>query len=162
MIVDKIRCANIPNSKWIGECKCKEGFKVVGMQCLCEGVVIAGKCDRCAHIPNSEWHYANCKCIQGFTMNHGKCLPNSPGNDDPTSCGVGTFFDYQQRKCLACPDGCLTCTDCYTCQQCRPEFNYDATTSLCKEHCGDGKKFVLECDDGNNDDGDGCSMDCQI
>ena len=121
MIVDQIRCANIPNSKWIGgECKCKEGFKVVGMQCLCEGAVISGKCDRCAHIPNSEWHYASCKCIKGFTMNHGKCLPNSPGNDDPASCGVGTFFDYQQKKCLACPDGCLTCTDCYTCQQCRP------------------------------------------
>ena len=54
MIVDEIRCANIPNSVWFGgKCKCQKGFNVVGMQCLCEGVVISGKCDRCAHIPNS-------------------------------------------------------------------------------------------------------------
>lgn len=30
------------------------------------------------------------------------------------------------------------------------------------EFCGDGKKFVVECDDGNNEDGDGCSLDCKI
>jgi cysteine-rich repeat protein len=28
--------------------------------------------------------------------------------------------------------------------------------------CGDGKRFVLECDDENNFDGDGCSKDCRI
>ncbi len=28
--------------------------------------------------------------------------------------------------------------------------------------CGDGKRFTLECDDGNNEDGDGCSRDCKI
>ena len=32
----------------------------------------------------------------------------------------------------------------------------------CIENCGDGKKFVLACDDGNNNDGDGCSRDCKI
>ena len=33
---------------------------------------------------------------------------------------------------------------------------------MCLERCGDGVKFVLECDDGNNADGDGCSRDCHI
>ena len=28
--------------------------------------------------------------------------------------------------------------------------------------CGDGRKFVLGCDDGNNLDGDGCSQDCRV
>jgi cysteine-rich repeat protein len=28
--------------------------------------------------------------------------------------------------------------------------------------CGDGKRFILQCDDGNNEDGDGCSRDCKI
>lgn len=64
--------------------------------------------------------------------------------------------------CLACPDGCLSCFDCYRCKLCRPEFIYNALTEQCVEHCGDGKKFVLECDDGNNKDGDGCSRDCKI
>ena len=64
--------------------------------------------------------------------------------------------------CLACPDGCLSCSDCYTCKTCRPEFIFDPKTHHCFEYCGDGKKFVLECDDGNNRDGDGCSRDCRI
>ena len=95
-------------------------------------------------------------------MNYGKCLPNSQGNDDPSSCSPGTFFDSQQRKCLSCPDGCLKCRDCYTCDECHPDFNYDPITELCSEMCGDGKKYVKECDDNNNNDGDGCSMDCKI
>ena len=95
-------------------------------------------------------------------MNYGKCLPNSQGNDDPSSCSPGTFFDSQQRKCLSCPDGCLKCRDCYTCDECHPDFNYDPNTELCSEMCGDGKKYVKECDDNNNNDGDGCSMDCKI
>jgi len=32
-----------------------------------------------------------------------------------------------------------------------------------KEKCGDGRNMrILQCDDGNNRDGDGCSKDCQI
>ena len=64
--------------------------------------------------------------------------------------------------CLPCPDGCLSCSDCYTCKTCRPEFIYNPLSSLCVEYCGDGRKFVLPCDDGNNINGDGCSQDCQV
>lgn len=33
----------------------------------------------------------------------------------------------------------------------------------CVEVCGDGKNFgMLQCDDGNQVDGDGCSKTCQI
>jgi cysteine-rich repeat protein len=33
----------------------------------------------------------------------------------------------------------------------------------CVEKCGDGLNFgLLECDDGNNLDGDGCSAKCQV
>ena len=38
----------------------------------------------------------------------------------------------------------------------------DFRTNLCVETCGDGRKFTLECDDGNNVDGDGCSNDCKV
>ena len=30
------------------------------------------------------------------------------------------------------------------------------------EHCGDGRKHTVECDDGNNVNGDGCSESCRI
>lgn len=33
---------------------------------------------------------------------------------------------------------------------------------MCTEICGDGSRFVLICDDGNRDDGDGCSGSCTI
>jgi len=39
-------------------------------------------------------------------------------------------------------------------------MNY--ASALCVEMCGDGKRFTLECDDGNNNNGDGCSSDCKI
>lgn len=84
------------------------------------------------------------------------------GSNTPSDCNVGTFYDSQQRRCLPCPDGCLSCSSSYVCDQCRPEFNFDAGSLLCIELCGDGKRFVLECDDGNTNDGDGCSMDCKI
>ena len=87
---------------------------------------------------------------------------NGNGNDSPSSCSPGTYFDTNQKRCLPCPEGCLSCDSCYTCQQCLPEFNYYAPAQRCIEHCGDGKRFIVECDDGNNDDGDGCSLDCKI
>lgn len=34
------------------------------------------------------------------------------------------------------------------------------TYSYCVETCGDGKRFELDCDDGNRIDGDGCNRDC--
>lgn len=55
----------------------------------------------------------------------------NPGNDDPNKCSVGTYFDKNNKRCLACPDGCLSCKDCYTCNICRPEFVYDYNTQKC-------------------------------
>lgn len=78
------------------------------------------------------------------------------------SCNVGTFFEGQLQKCLPCSDGCLSCKDCYDCSQCRPDYTLEPKTGLCLEVCGDGKKYVLACDDGNNVDGDGCSKDCNV
>ena len=63
---------------------------------------------------------------------------------------MGSYFDANVKKCLACPIGCLSCTDCYTCVQCMPNFNYDSVYKRCVERCGDGLKYHDECDDGNN------------
>ena len=46
--------------------------------------------------------------------------------------------------------------------QCSPGFNFDSPSELCIEYCGDGKKFDIECDDGNNESGDGCTLDCKV
>lgn len=113
------------------------------MQCICDGVIIGQRCDRCAHRPNSEWKFGICQCNTGYTLYGTECLGNQVGSDDPESCNVATFYDSQQKRCLPCPAGCLTCSSSYVCVVCRPEFNYDAVSELCVEHCGDGKRFVL-------------------
>ena len=78
------------------------------------------------------------------------------------SCPGATYWDGQQLRCLPCPTGCSSCPDCYSCNTCSPGFFLNAATSLCSEICGDGKRFVLGCDDGNTVDGDGCSSKCQV
>ena len=111
----------IPNSLWDGtQCVCHEGFTVVGMQCTCDGVIVGNRCDRCAHRPNSEWKYNQCRCKVGYTLYGSECLGNQMGNNSPSDCNVATFYDSQQRRCLPCPAGCLTCSSSYVCDQCQP------------------------------------------
>lgn len=101
--------------------------------------------------------------MSGFTLYGNECLPDlNNGNDTPSQCGVGTFFHTQQKRCLACPDGCLSCSDSYKCNTCNPNFQLNVVNDLCYEICGDGVRFVDECDDGNTNDGDGCSRNCEI
>lgn len=61
--------------------------------------------------------------------------------------------------CLPCASRCQNCTDS-VCQQCVAGFAL--SNNSCAEICGDGRKFVLPCDDGNLINGDGCSSACQI
>ena len=72
--------------------------------------------------------------------------------------------------CLTCANVSTTCTQCqsyrkllgdYTCP-CIPGFEDVASTPNCTEKCGDGVKFVVECDDGNTVGGDGCSAGCVV
>ena len=159
-------CKLIPNAFFDVNrqlCLCNPGFSVVGYQCVCKGVPFENFCDRCAHRPNSEFVNGICRCNKGYTLYGTECLPNlNDGSNTASDCSVATYFDSQQRKCLPCPDGCLTCTDCYTCTTCNIDFIFSPATSLCYEICGDGKRYNKECDDGNNRDGDGCSASCQI
>ena len=160
------RCINIPNALWnaaLSNCMCYPGYTVVGQQCICKGVPYENFCDRCSFRPNSQWKFGMCQCKTGYTQFGSECLPNqSNGNDAAVDCNTGTFFDGQQKKCLPCPDGCLSCSDCYTCQVCSPDFIYDPASQLCMERCGDGHRYVKECDDGNSVSGDGCDMSCKV
>ncbi len=112
-------CKLIPNAYFDNTknlCVCNPGFTVVGYQCICKGVPFENFCDRCAHRPNSEYYFGICRCNAGYTLHGTECLPNvNNGGNVPSDCAVATFFDSQQRKCLPCPDGCLRCSDCYTC-----------------------------------------------
>ncbi len=44
---------------------------------------------------------------------------------------------------------------------CKEGFQFDSTKT-CTEICGDGLLSILQCDDGNQQNGDGCSSQCII
>jgi cysteine-rich repeat protein len=52
-------------------------------------------------------------------------------------------------------DGCRT-------SKCLAGYTENPQTGNCEEICGDGVKVTEECDDGNNQSGDGCSSSCKI
>jgi cysteine-rich repeat protein len=60
---------------------------------------------------------------------------------------------------MVCPASCLVCV-VGGCSEC--VSGYGIVAGTCEEICGDGMLFVLECDDGNMVDGDGCSKECRI
>ena len=160
-------CSVIPNAYWNNNmCMCRPGFTKVDFQCVCYGTANGNQCDLCSYKPNSSYVPVTnlCQCNSGFTEIAGFCVPQGSqiGTDSPDRCSVGTYFDTNHRMCLACPSGCLSCASCYSCITCRPQFTYNTQSSTCQEKCGDGMKFVLPCDDGNNNDGDGCSRDCHV
>ena len=53
---------------WNGEyCECNPGYSIIGMECVCEGLVISGTfCDRCYYKPNSAWTNGVCQCNVGY------------------------------------------------------------------------------------------------
>lgn len=93
------------------------------------------------------------------------------------SCGSGTYVD-PVKGCLPCSGlfaGSLTCNisqpfSCKssykflnnTCVYCNDVTGYKMVSGICGEICGDGLLIYLQCDDGNNINGDGCSSNCLI
>ena len=159
------QCGTIPNSNWDGtNCVCKPGFEVVGYQCVCNGLDLGDQCDRCYNKPHSFYYNGICKCKTGYYEFNGQCVivPPNPNPNPPADCNPCTFFEPQEKRCVPCADGCLSCETTYECLTCREGFSYNFATKLCDEICGDGIRFVKQCDDGNNDDMDGCAPDCTI
>lgn len=126
--------------------------------------------------PSSYYNGETCvTCSTGQVWDGSQCVtqtPTTPTNPtNPTTpttptttitCPIGTYWDGQQLRCLACPSGCASCPDCYSCATCSPGFFLGSDSPLCQEICGDGMKFVSECDDGNTRNGDGCSSTCEV
>lgn len=127
-------CSAIANSNWNGShCVCQQGFSAIGYACACQGLAVGNYCDQCFNKPNSQYLFGTCQCNRGYYEHQGACLTIIP-NPNPSaniSCNVATFFDNQQKRCLPCADGCLSCATCYTCTQCQAEYNFDFTSGLC-------------------------------
>lgn len=60
---------------------------------------------------------------------------------------------------------CNTCTANYSvCSVCDNGYSLISAATACSIICGDGELYQTseECDDGNNDNGDGCSSTCNV
>ena len=89
-----------------------------------------------------------CVCDQWSVRSNGHCYPCPPMSFKEVS------------LCLPCPNHCMNCTSQNSCVECIQGFN--RISGNCVEKCGDGRRFVVECDDGNRRNGDGCSSDCKV
>jgi hypothetical protein len=111
---------------------CNPGFSVIGLECVCQGLRVGSYCDRCYNKQYSSFKFGICQCDAGYNEINGVCVKNSINpNPQNNTCNVATYFDNQQKRCLACSDGCLSCNDCYDCTQCRPDYNFDFVSRLC-------------------------------
>lgn len=93
------------------------------------------------------------------------------------SCSLGYYVD-PKKGCKSCSDlfiGSINCnitssSSCKSgyklvnnkCVSCNTITGYTVSNGECKEICGDGILIYLQCDDGNNQNGDGCSENCLI
>lgn len=156
-----------PSAYWNGvTCICNiVGYQWTGFNCIMPQPSSCGQ--------NSVWNGTTCVCFVSNSYWNGQgCVPALPplppaGPTGPGhrhhhqgSCSAGTFFDQPAQKCLPCTEGCISCTNCTECLNCGP--GYSKVGLICKEICGDGLRFTLPCDDGNNIDGDGCSSICKV
>ena len=109
-------------------------------------------------------------CASPLTYRSGTCIS--------ISCASGTYV-HPTDGCVPCSQlfagsvtcnatAAFSCTGQYqlqnnSCVSCESVDGYKlGKEGDCVEKCGDGKLKYLQCDDGNNDDGDGCSSNCLI
>jgi proprotein convertase subtilisin/kexin type 5 len=95
-------------------------------------------------------------------------LTCSPSNyvDSILGCTPCTHLFANSMTCNS--TNVLSCQSTYvmqsnTCISCSLVTGfYLDVNHACREICGDGKLYVLQCDDGNTLDGDGCSSSCNV
>lgn len=134
-----------------------------------------GKCNQaCAECSGSGSRSCySCNRELGYVMvAEGTCsLP---------SCVDGNYYDEELKLCVHCPKECSKCIGPVNCTACVEGYSFDyvkkscydpcdrvgftrkAGSFECMEICGDGRNMgMVECDDGNLKDNDGCSSKCK-
>ena len=100
-----------------------------------------------------------------FVLHNGECV-----------CAKGTMAGEHCTSVVGCIStekvgGVVICTYCNqmlgfqlnpALHTCECQSGYAFQNNQCQDICGDGRVLDSECDDGNLQDGDGCSSQCQI
>lgn len=145
-----------------------------------------------ADIKDGKCKLCDNKCLSCFNAGSEACYTCAPlffllKNACIPDCGDGYYGDAN-NICISCDPTCLDCngsgrdkcTKCTlkrifengnTCRACSEFYGMeddpnipDTQQMVCREICGDGITVTkqYECDDGNKNDGDGCSKDCKV
>jgi cysteine-rich repeat protein len=103
---------------------------------------------------------STCSACVSFCItcsNHVSCTACSTDYAYNSTLNACTIDCTVVSQCLTC-DYFATITRCLTCN---PGYHVDNSTNTCKTQCGDGWRTPDEaCDDGNSNNGDGCSSTC--
>ncbi|CAD8122832.1 unnamed protein product [Paramecium sonneborni] len=136
------------NYNQIGCVNCKQAD---GYICVKLGLSPCQTCDRnctnCQRISNDKLQCIS--CFDGYYPSNDECLLCDP-------------------YCITCKDQSNLCTSCYRndCELCElfPGLYTDIQLKQCISKCGDGIqiKEYEACDDGNQENNDGCNSECQI
>ena len=100
-------------------------------------------------------------CGQNENLVDGKCVCNSRSIYSETKktcifCETGTYKNEKTSTCDQCSIKCRQCLSQELCLNCNQ--GYFLKDLKCLSICGDGFRVSgEECDDGNKDQGDGCS-----
>ncbi len=147
-----VECSS--NSKFVsGQCVCNFGFFGNGLTCT----ACHSTCGTCSSTLST-----NClTCVNAsYVFSSGVCTLRQ--------CNSGSYFSTSTQQCQKCSiDYCASCLTDRSCVTCITGFQLKTVSivlkvELCEEICGDGKKFYLECDDGNLVNGDGCNSNCRV
>jgi cysteine-rich repeat protein len=160
------------NSQWrtdLNECRCNYDYQMVqGVCSSCPaGQVYDPNTGSCLVVynavnnANDQVGVVSVTCGLYQTYQNGKCVCNANSIDSNGNCYPCPSFTFKNgNTCMNCPAYCQTCQSTSTCQSCQTGF--DLINGVCQEKCGDGRRFVVECDDGNLRNGDGCSSNCRV
>lgn len=122
-------------------------------------------CSECTSAFQPVNGVCQCKSIYKFLNSSSLC------QDCQVPCETCSSLSY----CLSCSDKSKTLLNGVCCSSilfdpdtskpCTMNIcpvGFENSTGICKEICGDGILFTLECDDGNLLNGDGCSSECRV
>lgn len=150
-------------------CLCKPGFTGDGQ--TCNTCTVCGTGDF-ASTPCTPTTDAVCSaCTEGCQKGKYESQPCG-GNSDLvctmcSQCAPGTYIDMycggaQDTVCAACSANCLQCFGAAQCIEC--DVGYTLSQGVClPPMCGNGVVEGTEmCDDGDLDNGDGCSDQCMV
>jgi fibro-slime domain-containing protein len=143
-----------------GSCQIEKGYACPFFNAPCvpdcgDGIVLSPmeQCDPA--VPGTNMSKA---CSSSCKYNDGWACVGDPPSCHQTTCGDGKVEGSE--GCDLGPGKNVPGSGCFP--TCHFEPKCDSTVGSCTSKCGDGLVVNEECDDGNTNDGDGCSHECKV